>query len=189
MAGKIQICNMALARLGANLIHSLSEAGKEARLSNLLFDDLRDELLRLYPWSFAAARIALSMPSGDVPSPWTYQYQLPADCLRARYLETAMGVKNTEFRIEGRRLLTHAANARLVYTRRITDPEQFDALFTRALAARLAAELAQPILDSASASESAWKLYERELLRAQGLDASENKDRIATEDPWVKMRR
>ncbi|MEW5725319.1 MAG: hypothetical protein AB1896_19550 [Thermodesulfobacteriota bacterium] len=189
MAGKIQICNMALGRLGANLINALNEPNKEARLCNLFYDDLRDELLRDHAWGFATVRSSLARLSGIAPGPWEYQYQVPSDCLRVLFLVSSPGTKVNEFRVEGRKLYTNLDEATIVYVRRETDATRFDQHFVRALAARLAAELALPITDQKSLAEAMWALYERELARAKGSDAAENQGIEPGEDSWLAARR
>lgn len=188
MAGLIQICNMALGKLGADPISALTEDNKKARYCNLFFDDLRDELLRMHPWSFAAVRTALASPDVDPPGKWSYAYQLPVNCLSALFLETATGMKSAEFIIEGRILYTGEKNAVLVYTARVEDPVQFDQLFTRALASRLAAELAIPITDSNTKMQAMWTLFEKDLAAARDADAAEARVSFIQEDSWITAR-
>jgi hypothetical protein len=166
------------------LINSPTEPCKEARLCGLFFDDLRDEVLREHAWGFAVTRARLARPVGDPPGPWPFQYQVPVDCLRPLFLETA-----AEYRIEGDRLYTGLDQAVLAYVKRETDPTRFDAHFVRALAARLAAELAVPITNQKSLAEAMWQLYERELSRAKAADAATNRETTDPQDPWLTTRK
>lgn len=171
MASTIHVCNLALAKLGARTIESLTENSKEARLCALFLDSSRDELLRAHPWNFAAARATLARLSEPPAFGYARAFQLPPDCLRVRRLN---GDVRAVFEIEGRQLLTDQDQARILYTARVEDPTRFDPLFVQALAARLAAELCVPIAKSAALAERLWKLSELMAERAGLEDARES---------------
>jgi len=52
----LEICNIALLKIGADSITALSDANKRARLCTLLYDFMRKKLLRAHPWNFAIKR-------------------------------------------------------------------------------------------------------------------------------------
>lgn len=56
MATSVDICNYALARLGDISITALNNSTKASRLCTLLYAQLRDEVLSVFPWSFATRR-------------------------------------------------------------------------------------------------------------------------------------
>ena len=87
MTSFMEICNLALTRIGAQTINSLDEASAQAIHCNLLFGPTRDAVLRQVPWRFATARQALALLDETHPPEWTYGYQKPPDCLAARYIE------------------------------------------------------------------------------------------------------
>lgn len=161
----IKICNLALTRIGAQTIASLTEGSAAAVHCKLLYAPQRDALLRMVPWRFATERQALAALTEDPPPQWTYVYQLPSDFLAARYIEPPGGVPwssdasgltqspivslpsipTPKFEVWGRKLMTHQPDAALVYTARAEDPTQFDPLFVEALSYKLAAELVMPL--------------------------------------------
>ena len=48
------------------------------------FFQIRDQLLSLYPWSFAMRQVVLDTPVPDAPvADYTNAFALPSDCLRA----------------------------------------------------------------------------------------------------------
>ena len=53
-----EVCNKALATIGAELIKNTEEDTKQSRLCRVVYADTRDELLRNYPFNFAV-RIAM----------------------------------------------------------------------------------------------------------------------------------
>ena len=87
MTSVVEICNLALTRIGAQTINSLAEASAQAIHCNLLFGPTRDAVLRQVPWRFATARQVLALLDETHPPEWAYGYKKPADCLAARYIE------------------------------------------------------------------------------------------------------
>ena len=82
MASVVNMCNPALNQLGAGAITALTENSKNARLCNARYETVRDAVFRSHPWNCLIKRQQLAADS-DTPS-WgfTYQFTLPADCLR-----------------------------------------------------------------------------------------------------------
>lgn len=60
MATDVQIANLALRRLGANTITSLTDGSRNATVVNDVYTLLLYELLRSHPWNFATRRAALA---------------------------------------------------------------------------------------------------------------------------------
>lgn len=50
------IVNMALVRLGANTVTSLSDGSRNANAANEIFTMIRDDMLSMHPWNFATRR-------------------------------------------------------------------------------------------------------------------------------------
>lgn len=58
MASVINICNIALARIGnSRTINSLTEKTKEAYTCNLFYESMRDAVLADNDWNFAMSRV------------------------------------------------------------------------------------------------------------------------------------
>lgn len=169
MASSIEICNIALSQIGANVIQSFDSPTKEARTCKLLYASLRDEVLSDHDWNFARKRINLAL-STETSSEWDFCYQLPIDCLAVRKIVNPDGDEATmriPFEVasnaSGNRklLLCNEENAELVYTARIEDANMYDALFVKALSYKIAQDLAQPLkgkLDLRSSMERAYLL-------------------------------
>lgn len=106
MTAVIDIANRALQVMGSRTNMSPTEfatqSSNEAIQTNLIIYKLRDELNRLAPWDCVTKYVPLtyitSLPTtpenatagaplwqAGIPAPpWTYEYQYPVDCLRAR---------------------------------------------------------------------------------------------------------
>lgn len=150
----IDICNMALARIGVSTyISALNESSNEARNCNLFYESMRDFALRDYPWNFAEKSVVLA-DAGTPPTEYGFKYAYPSDCLRALYIvnpitRTPRNDQRIHFKValEGgaKVIYTDQAEAELVYTAQVTDPTLFDPMFASALAYLLASEIAMPL--------------------------------------------
>lgn len=171
MASEVEICKLALSNIRARSINSLTEASVEAQQCKLKYPIVRDFMLRDTQWQFAREVKALALRT-DEPLEWVYAYQYPSDCLNLRYItgdfgfkeQTAEGIafrdrhdvwfiepeKQVPYELgsfsDGKAILTDQKEAYAVYTKRVTDPNQFDSQFLMALSWYLAAELAVPII-------------------------------------------
>ena len=84
MASKVDICNMALMRIGVStIISDINEGSQESNVCAQFFDATLDYILRDYPWNFAEVRVTLAQAAGDPPTNWAFKYAYPSDCLAA----------------------------------------------------------------------------------------------------------
>ena len=185
MASVVQICNLALAKIGDEQITSLTENSKAARLCNLVYEPMRDATTRAHPWNFAVTRVALA---ADVTAP-TYEYDaqfaLPSDFLRllgTDLLDTA------KFLVESGHILCDASTLNIRYVQQVIDPNRYDWLFIEALSARIAAELAIAIADNRALSVDLFNLFSTKLADARTADATEGTPEDLTADTWLNSR-
>jgi len=185
MASEVQICNLALAKIGDEQITSLTDNSKSARLCNLVYESFRDSVLRAHPWNFAIKRIALAK-SADIPAfDYTAQFALPTDFLRI--VSTDL-LNDEQYKIEGKFLLAHSSAVKIRYVSKVTDPNEFDSLFIEALAARISAELSIAITDNRTLSVDLFNLYVSKLSEARSIDAQEGTPDNITADLWLGSR-
>lgn len=185
MVSVVGIVNSGLIKVGADTITSLTDDSAEARAANAQYEKLRDEVLRAHPWNFAAARSRLARLADAPAFGFAYQYQLPADCLRI----LGMNDGRARFEIEGRRLLTDEETADVSYLRRVTDPNEFDAMFAEALAYRMAADLAYPLANSTTLASAMMQLFQNALALARAIDGQEGgAQRILEASAWLDAR-
>ena len=217
MPSDVEICNLALTRIGAGSINSLTEGSAQSIACGLLFGPSRDALLRQVPWRFATARQVLALLSDDPPPEWTYGYQKPSDCLAARYIEptgplvphgaiyphscywaecvptgsavtSIPTVETAAFEIRGSTVYTHQPDAVLIYTRRVEDPTQFDPLFVEALSYKLGAELAISRKDDRATRDMMLRDYQTVMAQAAGADARDGTVRADRDADWIRAR-
>lgn len=202
MPSKVQICNLALLRLGQAQIQDLEEKSTEANYCNALYDDVRKEVLRDHSWNFATAIATPAVLSDENPPDWAYVYNQPSKCLRVIELIPAAtsandvttlgwadsiassnyfagsveGADDTiPMEVRGDKILTNALDIAVKYTYDITDPTLFDSLFVTAFSYRLAADLAMPITGDLTKQQAMFQMYERLDYKAAGKDATEGR--------------
>ena len=216
MTSVVEICNLALTRIGVQTINSLTEASAQALDCNLFYGPARDALLRQVPWRFAHGRQALALLTETPPPEWTYVYAQPSDMLAARYIEptgpviphgaiyrhgvfservptgsvvTAMPTLPTAaFELRGQKVFTHQPDAVLIYTARIEDPTLFDPSFVEALSYRLAADLAISRKDDRATRDMMLRDYQGVLAAATAADARDGTVRADLDPDWMRAR-
>jgi hypothetical protein len=182
MADEVQICNLALLRVGVtSTIAALSEVSTEANACRVFFEQVRDAVLRDFPWGFATKRAALGLLAEAAPTNWAYAYQLPSDCLLVRGLvcpgaRSLRADQRIPYEVNGRKLFTDMPEAELLYTARVTDTSVFDPLAVSAIAWGMAVELGNAFLkpDLARAAQQVYQLARSEAWAAclnEGHDA------------------
>lgn len=186
MSSDVQICNVALAMIGEPAILSLTEDSKPGRACNLIYNDIREAVLRDHHWNFAMERVELAQMTSTPSWGYSYQYQLPSDCLKVVRMDPEGN--DIKFRIEGRKLLTDESSVYILYVKDVTDPTQFDPLFREALSNRLAAELAVSITGNLELSDYQRNLYTMKLNAARSVDAQEGTPEGLEADLWLNSR-
>lgn len=192
---KVDICNSALAKVGAARISSLNDDSKEARLCKELLPLLTKELLRSHPWNFAIERVEVAATVSTPAFGMDYQFELPEDCLRVLNVDaefaddtTGQGAHYT-WKIEGRKILTHDSTCKIKYIKDVSDsPHLFDATFVDALSYRLASDLAYPLAQSNSLASRLDQQYRASLAYARSYDAQEGSSDRFSADQWLDSR-
>ncbi|MBE6457687.1 MAG: hypothetical protein E7011_02690 [Alphaproteobacteria bacterium] len=155
MLTKIDLCSMALLKLGESPIQSLTDDSASAKLSRTLFDTVIDALITMHPWRFATSKIELVQNAdGD--------FLIPSDVLR---------VLECDGRIIGNRVISDSDAVTIVVLRR-TSPEDFPSYFVSLAVTRLAMEFCIPLMGDQTVFRMLVALYETELQTAKYLDSS-----------------
>lgn len=169
MASVVDICNTALNQLGASTILTLTEDSKNARLCNARYTQIRDAVFRSHPFNCLQKRVELS--SSTITPAWGYsfQYDLPGDCLRLlRILDY-----DSDHKVEGRSILSNNSSMKILYISRITDPNQYDELLRETISAALAADIAYAITSNNTTQQNMIALYQDKLRDARFVDSTE----------------
>jgi len=184
---KVQICNMALAKLGVKRpITSLTENSQEAKQCNLFYDQCVDRVLRDAPWAFAtryeAGQLVAEAGAQAWADQWGYAYRYPTDCLFVRRIATEAGrlvADPPEFAIgndsAGRLIFTDQQDATIEYTARMEDPTRYDPAFVDALVWKIADAVAMPLSVSDGLRARADQMYRVAISEAKAIAANERR--------------
>jgi len=192
----VEICNLALNNLGAkSTIASITEQSVEARQCNVVYGPARDYILRKHPWSFAEKTVALSS-LGSPPPDWSYRYQYPSDCVKAREILT--GDRNDSDPVpykvaagddlNSKVILCDKDGAYLRYTARVTNAAVFDSSFVQQLAWYMAIQLAMPLTGKKSIRDDAVSGYRLIAGDAEATDMNEKEHDAHKEAEWISGR-
>lgn len=187
----LSIINSALAKIGVDFIGARADQSKAAIWANEQYDKKRKYLLRAHPWNFALDRSSLAALVTTPVFEFDLEYQIPINSLRILKIddENVQALRG-KFKIEGRKILTNlAAPLNIQFISNITDTTLFDANFDEALACLLAAELAYPLVQSASLTTAMYKMYELSLRETRSYDAQEGSADDLGADIWLDARK
>lgn len=156
----VAIVNRALLNLGVTTpLKSLDEARPEARAAKLVWDDVRDQVLREVQPQFATAFAELAEVATSRPG-WAKVFALPVDQVKVVALVDENGTElrhcpraHLNFELvagddgQAAVLCCNEDTAQIRYVRRIEDPRAYPADFVAALAWAIAAEIASGLTD------------------------------------------
>jgi hypothetical protein len=179
----VEIANLALTYIGADLITSLDDPIKSAVLIKQNWPSARDAVLRAYPWNCAIKRRTLAPLTEKPDNEWTYQFNLPADCLRLLKVND-----DVPFTVEGRHVMADDSVLKISYIRRVEDPGEFDPLLVQALAAYLGHMLAMALVQSSSLKDQMFNQYRLYCREARSIDAQESYGEAVTATEWNDSR-
>ena len=189
MASKVQICNIALAKLGVDSITSLSDNTDQAKKCNLLYDDIAIEVMSEGVWSSTVSRVELARTTNTPVFGYSYEFQLPTNPRYLRVLsinEEDPGIY--DYAIEGDKLLTNVSTMKIKYQGEITDTESYGVWLRRSIQYRLAAELAYPLTGDSRMAQGLMEQYMRSVADGLAADGLQGSSENSTSDDLNKVR-
>ena len=172
MASVVEICNGSLNQLGATTILSLTEDSKNARLCNSRFTQVRDAVFRSHPWNCLQKRVELAADTTAPAWGFSFAYTLPADCLRLlRILDY-----DSNYKVEGRKILSNTSSMKILYIGRITDPNEYDESLRETLSAALGADIAFAVTSNNQTATNMYNLFQDKLKDARFIDSTEGQN-------------
>ena len=201
MASEVDVCNLALARLGDNAtVASIDppEGSAQAEHCARFYAIARDSLLEMHAWKFATRRVQLAkltVPSWD----WSFAYAEPTGALKLLGVLSATASNDDEtqsYEAESDTngtaiILTNQEGASLRFVARVTDTTKFSPLFVDALAWLLASYLAGPVLKGDAGAAMAKACLQSFLLvfsNAKVSDANQRRVRSEHTPDWISGR-
>lgn len=186
MSGRVEIINIALARLGESPIQSLEEGSVSANMAKLLYDSERRAALRDYPWNFALKQAALACVDTNAAE-FHKAFALPADCLRAVCLRGNDRKEPLQFTLREGLIYANAEHVTLEYVSDVTDPARFDPKFAEALSYKLASALAMGIKSSPELMANYMNVYNNLVNGSAALSQREEREAIS-DNPYLEAR-
>lgn len=169
----LDLCTMALVKLGASPIQSLDADSVEATVARTLYPIVRDAMLVAHPWSFTIAQAEITAEAGQPVADFAYAFVLPSDHLRTVSAGVGSRGRGLTYRIMGTRLLADANSVVIQYQRRVGE-DMFPAFFGQLLVTRLAAEFCLPVTESSTRAADLYRLADAELRLARLIDSQQS---------------
>lgn len=155
MITKLDICSMALLKLGESPIQSFSDDTATAQLSRTLYDTISDTLIASYPWRFATCTLELKRNTDG-------KILIPPDILR---------ITDCTGGVCGNQIICPSDKITITALRRVA-PADMPAYFISLLATKLAMEFCVPLSGDSNVFRMLIALYESEFQSAKFIDAS-----------------
>lgn len=200
MATEIDICNLALAKLGDSAtVSSISppEGSAQAEHCARFYPIARGVFLESHNWNFSTKRKALGLLTSDSFN-WSFAYSVPSDCLKVISILPPDGGSeddSQEYEIESgdssNIILTNQEDAVIKYIQLVTDIRFYSSLAVDALSWLLASYLAGPLIKSdagAAAATKCYQAYRIALGKAAVEDSNQRKVRPDHNPDWISNR-
>ena len=180
MTSPVEICNLALAKLGQTpIINLLEPQTREEELCKQWYDICRRSVINDSDWSFARVRARIT---NVVPEPYDdsvvlfdygYALWLPGNVMRVLSVWRSGDRSAPDIRWErqGNYILSDYAELNIIYSRDVTNPVMFSPLFVDALAVRLAFEMSVAITQNQNLKEALWAEYTTKIQQATTMDS------------------
>ncbi len=129
-------------------------------------------MFRTHPWNCLQTRLELAASTIAPAWGFTYAYTLPTNCLRLlRVLDY-----DSNYKVEGRKILSNASTMKILYISRITDPNEYDELLRETLSAALGADIAYAVTSNNTTSQNMILSYQEKLRDARFVDSTEGQN-------------
>jgi hypothetical protein len=180
----IQICNLALARLGDSRITALTDATAQAQYCSLFYAQTLEELQTEFDWQFCRKLASLTADATAPAFGYARRFAVPSDFLRLIRLNGIDEDENfSKWEIVDGFIHTDlTAPAQIEYIASVTDAAKFPAVFVEILSAKLATNLAMPLTGSKELFSQMAEVFSANMQRpvVKSLILATAKDRPST---------
>jgi hypothetical protein len=185
----VSICNLALQKLGAARITSLSDNSRNARSVSACYESMRKRELRANLWHFAKKRVTLAASSTAPDFMYEAAFPLPSDFLRL-IKPARLGLDwHIEQHEDALAILTNDGDALEVrYIADVTNPALFDPLFVEMLACKIAWHTCEDITQSNTKKAALLEEYRDLKAEARKTNAFEVPKNPEPVDEWLVAR-
>lgn len=193
MPGVTDVINIALRRIGATPITSLTDGSDSANAADDIYTEVRDDLLRSNPWNFATKRVKLAQSSVAPVFEFDFAYPLPSDWLRTVSIHDNDASHGTIlFRMEDNNgqnsIITSSSEIWMRYIYRETNPDKWSTDFRTAVEYSIAQALSIVLTSSNTLEETMSKHATRTLARARSSDGMGSFPELRPRGSWASSR-
>ncbi len=158
MLTKIDLCSIALLKLGEHPIQSFTEDSVAAGLARTLYSTIIDSLLSSHPWKFAQKQYVLTKTNEN-------NFLIPSEVLRI------INCGSIEYEIIGNRIFAETNSLKMTAIVQ-TGEEFFPSYFSQLAASKLAMEFCIPLTGDQNTFRTFAALVEAETSAAKLIDSS-----------------
>lgn len=188
MVSEVDICNNALLKVRAKTITALDQLDSNEALScNIMYPQMRDDVLAAHPWNFAIKQINLNPDAAAPLFEFTTKFRLPEDCLRVVKVATSTGVR-LDYKVKGRFLHSNTQAIFIEYISREKDTTKFSPQYVDTLATRIGSEIGFALTGSDTRASTLAKQYIQKLKEAKRRDGQEGTPDRVTANTFVNSR-
>ena len=179
----VDICNSALGHLGEYTITSVDppDESRQARLCFRFYAESVNDVLQMHEWNCAIKRDSLAQEVDAPAFGYSYQYQLPNDCLHVIEMSETI----YPYRIEGDKLLTDAGVVSIKYISSDVNPALFSNLLVGAIALWMAWKMAWPLTNDKQVEILMLNKFQAILSMAKCRDNRESMERHQSSSLWA----
>lgn len=196
MVMNTEIVNWALIKIGEAPISSNAQSPL-GKVLEIVYDEVRLQLLSCYPWKFASKRTILAPLAEESDHPrFKYKYELPSDCLLFRGISEYDKIPDfrdykastgTLYEISGKNIYAHTNELYIKYIADVDD-KLYTQTFKEAFANKLASELSIKVLQNMSLVELYEAKYQQALQQAIQHNEIECDTEEMPENTWLGIR-
>jgi len=179
MTSEVDICNQALARIGASMLMAITDETREGQLCRAHYNSIRRVVLSEMQWTFATKRYVLSHLAGEYPANKNYyKFLVPSEVLNVLSVTDDgedLHINTLDWTIEGKHIFAPATTIYMKATADYVDSNRYSPLFEQAFMLRLAAALANPMTANAALTQALLKEYGAVLRDASSRDGQQGR--------------
>ena len=186
MSTQVEICNIALSRIGAGTITSITELTEPAIACNHIYDQVAENIMSGGAWTNVIYRQSLAQTTNTPltvrPKDFTFEYQLPTSPKFLKLIGISeCRVGDLNYVIEQDKLLTDNDTVKILYLGFNEIPASYGPFLTQAIISRLSAELSYKFSGNAKLSQALSDQAEEDFVNGLAMDSQQNsKDKYRT---------
>lgn len=144
MTLSVNIVNQALMELGVDSITTINDETMQASLANRVYDGIVDRVIAHGYFPSTIKRSSLAQLTTTPSFGYSYEYQLPSDCLRVVSVNEC-SIGDVEYKIENNKLLTDESSIKIRYVARLENESEMDPFLKEVLIYTLAFKMCMPL--------------------------------------------